>query len=406
MDGKQIAFVLIPLAFISILAEGFVGKYWFKRSLYSLRESLVGAAISMTSLLSGLAFAGIQLGVYVYVENNCALLTLEVTDWWTWLLALILYDFLYYWCHYFHHKVNFLWANHVVHHSGEDYNFILAIRIGALGTFTVWLFFIPMAIVGVPLEAYAVVTGMQIVYQYFLHTKLIPELGFLEKVFVTPSQHRVHHAKNPEYIDKNMGCFFVIWDRMFGTYQRELKWVFINYGVTTYLRKSMPESINLRNYIELFRGVARAGSVSEATKLILGTPKELQYKKDIRDGGSMPISLWDGSKIVLSYVPGLMLGYFLILNFDSLTLGELLIYVLCMVASTNLNGYRIEAKNIPLQLLAQIVILSAWVFILGTHSGSFLHPVIAISFAAVSLLVGLVETILHTDRESITRSVM
>ena len=130
-------------------------------------------------------------------------------------------DFLYYWWHRLSHEVSFLWAAHVVHHQSEDYNLAVALRQAPLTNLTIWVFYAPLALVGVPAPVYATTAAFSTLYQFWIHTGLVGRLGPLERVINTPSLHRVHHAINPRYLDKNYGATFMIWDRLFGTYAAE-----------------------------------------------------------------------------------------------------------------------------------------------------------------------------------------
>ena len=138
-----------------------------------------------------------------------------------WILALIVADFCYYIFHRASHRINILVGSHVVHHQSEEYNLSVALRQSWLTRFYSWLFYIPLAFLGVPTEMFVGVMAIVIIYQFWIHTQYIDRLGFLEKILVTPSHHRVHHGKNPEYVDKNYGAIFIIWDKLFQSFEEE-----------------------------------------------------------------------------------------------------------------------------------------------------------------------------------------
>jgi alkylglycerol monooxygenase len=140
-----------------------------------------------------------------------------------WVIAFFYVDFVYYWWHRLSHEVNFLWAAHVVHHQSEDYNLAVALRQAILTTWTIWPFHLPLALIGVPPLAFGIVSALSTLYQFWIHTELIDKMGWFEWVFNTPAQHRVHHAINPKYLDKNYAATLCIWDRLFGTYEPEVE---------------------------------------------------------------------------------------------------------------------------------------------------------------------------------------
>ena len=160
------------------------------------------------------------------------------TEWWHWALAFVAYDFFYYWKHRFGHEWRILWASHVAHHQSEEFNLSTALRQTSTD-YIGFLFYMPMYLVGTPVEVMVSVGSLNLVYQFWVHTEHIGHLGFLEKIFITPMNHRIHHAKNKEYIDANYGGVFVIWDRMFGTYTPQRKDLKPVYGTATPLNLSL-----------------------------------------------------------------------------------------------------------------------------------------------------------------------
>jgi alkylglycerol monooxygenase len=140
---------------------------------------------------------------------------------WPWAIAFVWVEVAYYWWHRLSHEVNLLWAAHAVHHQSEDYNLAVALRQAVLTTFTSLPFYLPMALLGVPASVYAATLSYSTLYQFWVHTELVGRLGFLERFLNTPSHHRVHHAVNPRYLDRNYGAILIVWDRLFGTFAEE-----------------------------------------------------------------------------------------------------------------------------------------------------------------------------------------
>jgi len=172
---------------------------------------------------------------------------------WTWVLATILCDFCYYWLHRMGHERAVLWAAHVAHHQSEDYNLSTALRQTSTGFLLSWMFYIPMFALGVPGEVVVTVGSLNLIYQFWVHTEHVGKLGWYEGIFVTPSNHRVHHAQNAQYLDRNYGGLFIVWDRMFGTFQEELDTEAPVYGIRGPLRSFNPFRALTHIYADMLR---------------------------------------------------------------------------------------------------------------------------------------------------------
>ena len=176
---------------------------------------------------------------------------------WVWLFAFVFYDFCYYWHHRLGHERNVLWAAHSVHHQSEDYNLSTALRQTSTGFVFGWVFYLPMAVLGVPLLVFVTVATVNLLYQFWVHTRHVPKLGWVEWCFVTPSNHRAHHAQNALYMDRNYGGVFIIWDRLFGTFQEEDDAEPVIFGVTTPLHSWNPLWANWQFYGQLLADAQR-----------------------------------------------------------------------------------------------------------------------------------------------------
>jgi sterol desaturase/sphingolipid hydroxylase (fatty acid hydroxylase superfamily) len=174
-------------------------------------------------------------------------------NWWTWMLVIICVDFTYYWMHRVEHEVRILWAGHSVHHSSQEYNLSTALRLSWVESLYEWMFFIPLLLVG--FDAIQILASLLIVvvYQTWIHTEKIGRLGWLEGILNTPSVHRVHHAINATYIDKNYGGMLIVWDRLFGTYQCETETPI--YGITRQLDSANPLVINFQEFGSVYKDV-------------------------------------------------------------------------------------------------------------------------------------------------------
>jgi hypothetical protein len=168
------------------------------------------------------------------------------------------------------HEVNAFWAAHVVHHQSEEFNLTVALRQGALQGWFSWVFYLPLALAGIPPLVFLTVNAASTLYQFWIHTRAIGTLGPLEYVLNTPSNHRVHHGRNPKYIDKNHGATLIVWDRLFGTYQKEEEEVV--YGITTPLRSWNPLWANVQYWADLVARARRAARPLDKLRLFFARP--------------------------------------------------------------------------------------------------------------------------------------
>lgn len=203
-----------------ILLEYLVASLEGKKDIFRLSDSISSISAGMFMTVSDFILKGFDIAVYSWVHENYQLISLPWNNPWTWVLCLVGIDFGYYWCHRVAHEVNFIWAAHQVHHSSEDYNLSTALRQSVLQRFTSWVFFLPLAPL-IPPAIMLVHIEFNLLFQFWIHTQLVGNLGPLEYIMNTPSHHRVHHGRNRYCIDKNYAGVFIIWDRMFGTFTPE-----------------------------------------------------------------------------------------------------------------------------------------------------------------------------------------
>jgi sterol desaturase/sphingolipid hydroxylase (fatty acid hydroxylase superfamily) len=190
-------------------------------SAYRLADFVSGLACGvLDQIVNVVPMIGL-LVAYDTLARDHGLFALDASSPWAWALAVLAHDLAYYGFHRASHRVSALWAAHVVHHQGEDYNFTISFRQGAVATWVSYVFYLPLALVGVGVEMFVVVHGAYQIYQFFVHTELCPRLGPLEWILATPRHHRLHHGRNDAYLDKNYGGFFIVWDRLFGTFAKE-----------------------------------------------------------------------------------------------------------------------------------------------------------------------------------------
>jgi sterol desaturase/sphingolipid hydroxylase (fatty acid hydroxylase superfamily)/uncharacterized membrane protein YhhN len=227
MTPSQIIVLATPVFFVLIALE-FAWGYARQRkatghNTYRLSDAINSISLGMLSQLSAVFTRVLRVGIYTAVFSTVALYPhLEFWNtWYGWVLALLFYDFCYYWLHRAGHECALFWAAHVVHHQSQDYNLSTALRQTSSGALVGWVFYVPMAIAGVPPAIFAVVALIDLLYQFWVHTEHVPKLGWFDRVFCSPSNHRVHHAVNDHYLDKNYGGLLILWDRMFGSFREE-----------------------------------------------------------------------------------------------------------------------------------------------------------------------------------------
>lgn len=249
----------VPFFFALIALELLVDR-WRGVSNYRLADAINSLSAGVLSTTAGLLTRAVGLLIYTLAWQQLAVFELSAEALWVWLLAFIFYDFCYYWNHRLGHERNVLWAAHSVHHQSEDYNLSTALRQTSTGFIFGWIFYLPMALVGVPPLVFLTVAALNLLYQFWVHTRHIPKLGWFEWLFVSPSNHRVHHAQNAVYMDRNYGGVFILWDRLFGTFQEELDAEPVIFGVTTPLASWNPLWANAQFYVALWRDARRAES--------------------------------------------------------------------------------------------------------------------------------------------------
>lgn len=187
---------------------------------------------------------------------------------WTWVLAFFAADFTYYWMHRLEHEHRILWASHSVHHSSEDYNLTISMRLSIVESLFEWIFLLPMIFIGFTPFQTLLALIFVVQYQTWIHTERIVKLGWLDEVFNTPSVHRVHHGSNEKYLDKNYGGVLILWDKLFGTFQREEEKVI--YGLTKNIKTNNPIKINFVEYGNIWRDVKQCKNWRDRLRLIFG----------------------------------------------------------------------------------------------------------------------------------------
>ena len=252
MDYVEIA---VPFFLLALVLELGYGKL-INKNTYRLNDTISSLFMGSIRGTSGILKIGFSGYVYYQIETHFVLWRMDSSLWITWIFAFIAYDFFYYWFHRISHERQIFWASHVAHHQSEEYNLSTALRQTGTGFFISWIFYIPLFLVGVPSYVMVSVGTINLIYQFWVHSRHIPKLGWYELFFVTPSNHRVHHAQNDIYIDKNYGGVFIIWDRLFSTFQEEQDDEECIYGIRGPIKTFDPVKANIHIYQKILKDLS------------------------------------------------------------------------------------------------------------------------------------------------------
>lgn len=260
-------------AFVALIVAEMIYARLTGRAKFEPRDSAASLVMGLGNTISGIILGGLAVAWFVFIEPF-ALFDIGWA-WWAFALCFVLDDFVYYWAHRFAHTVRWWWADHVVHHSSQHYNLTTALRQPWLSPLTLKfiLFGSWLVLIGFPAAMVAFVGALNLVYQFWIHTEVVRRLPApIEAVFNTPSHHRVHHAVNPRYLDRNYAGVFIIWDKLFGTFEPERADEPCRYGVVRQLGTYNPLKICLHEWIGIVKDVRSARSVREALGYWLGPP--------------------------------------------------------------------------------------------------------------------------------------
>ena len=262
--------VAIPYFILAMLVEFLYGKL-VKRQTYRLADTVNSLQLGTLSRLVDVLRLGFSAIVFGALVKWLGVPQWSMDSAWQWVAAFVAYDFCYYWKHRYGHEWRIMWASHIAHHQSEEFNLSTALR--QTGTdYIGFVFYIPLYLAGVPAAAVITVGSLNLIYQFWVHTEHIRRLGPLEWIFVTPSNHRVHHARNPEYIDRNYGGVFIVWDRLFGTFQDERANLPCIYGITTGLKSWNPLWANLHFWCDTAKLAWRTRSWGDKLRIWFKPP--------------------------------------------------------------------------------------------------------------------------------------
>lgn len=272
--------ILLGLAPVFIVCVAWEAWYWRgKRAIYSLADTLSNAALAlMHQGADALAWAAV-IGMFWWLYDY-RLFDFSATVW-SVLALLLAQDFFYYWFHRASHRIRWMWASHVTHHSSERLNLSTAFRQSITYPISgMWLFWLPLAVLGFAPTHIIAAVALSLGFQFFVHTQAIGRLGWLEHVFNTPSHHRVHHARNPKYIDRNYAGVLIVWDKLFGTFVEEDPALPCEYGIVRQVHSHNPLVLTFHEWLAMFRDAARAGSLRARLGQLFGPPERALAHRD------------------------------------------------------------------------------------------------------------------------------
>lgn len=397
-DKSSIITFAVPVFLLLIVIEYCYGKYKGKNT-YRLNDTFTSLSLGMISRYPTMLNLGMQSLIFVYISKYLNVGLLSAKNPLTWVIAFLLYDLSYYWMHRMHHEIKILWATHSVHHHGEDYNLATALRQTSTGWLWKWIFYLPMIILGIPGEVFITVAGINLVYQFWVHTEHIGHLGFLEKIFITPMNHGIHHAKNKEYIDANYGGVFIIWDRMFGTYTARMPDVEPVYGTVSALQSWNPIWANFQIFTTMVKDTIKTKKYSDKVKVWFSKtywrpedcietkdPKEFYVKfnpvitNDIKVFSFLQL-------LFTSIVSGSVLFFFAEYNYN-----EIIVFGLAITLLSSMTGLLLEGKRYMYFVIFNVsiagILAIEFLGVLNTNilSTNLLTSQLYVNIIAVSLL--------------------
>lgn len=355
--------------FVALIILEYVFSKWKGMEVNRSMDTISSLSSGMTNTLKDILGLSIVIISYSWMVEHVALFTIKSTVG-LYILAFILIDFAAYWSHRFNHEINIMWNRHIVHHSSEEFNLSCALRQSISGIIGVYFFlYIPMAIVGIPAQVVALLAPLHLFAQFWYHTRLINRMGFLERILVTPSHHRVHHAINPEYIDKNYAAIFILWDKWFGTFQEEREDIPPVYGVKKQVKTWNPFVINYQHMWGIIKDTWRTKNIWDKVRIwFMPTgwrPQDVKEKYPIKivedvyamekyePSASGLLKAWSWFQLIINN----LLLYYILIRIADYSFGDIAMYMLfvglSIFAYTSLMDKNVI--NIPFEVIKAIL---------------------------------------------------
>jgi sterol desaturase/sphingolipid hydroxylase (fatty acid hydroxylase superfamily) len=410
----------IPLFFLLIAIE----LLWSRATgahVLRLNDSLSDLGCGILSQLAGIFTKLLTIGIFIWVGEHLTIqqllaaipawpertpfvgaagfpgFSVDVAALLSWCAVFVLVDVCYYWSHRYAHEVNILWAGHVVHHSSEEYNLPVALRQSSLHGLMSWIFYVPLAVIGVPWRMFVACNALNLIYQFWIHTRAIGRLSPVGELLLnTPSHHRVHHGVNPKYQDKNYAGVFIVFDRWFGTFEPEVEEPV--YGITKPLQSWNPLWANVHVFVQIAKDAWRAEQWRDKLRVVFGRPgwkpAELGEIERPRDVSAATHQKYDPKVpaplawyAFAQFVVALVASFLLLQKAGSLPLHQSAVGgFFIAVALAGVGGVFEHAKWAgPLETARQLTVMAAGGWLLWTGLGPVPLAVAGIAFAAVSL---------------------
>jgi alkylglycerol monooxygenase len=388
----------IPMYF-ALMGIELVYESISRKKTYRLNDAITNISTGTLQQLTGTFLKIFKIGVYAFVFQHFAFFEIPA-DWTSFIILFFLFDLCYYWDHRMAHRISLFWGGHSVHHQSEDYNLSVALRQSSTAMIWGMPFYLPLALIGFDPVQFAVVGGFNLLYQFWIHTEHINKLPrWFEWFFNTPSHHRVHHGRDPKYIDKNYAGVFIIYDRLFGTFQQEEERP--NYGITKPLNSWNPVYANFAHYIDLFHDVKKTHSVGDALKVLFYPPG---WRPEYLGGPQRPTEVTDDYHkynkrtilqmnlyIFAQFLGALGLSAFYFFKNEDFSDATKVIFAIWIIVSTLMFGFLFESNKrwlVGLEVFRLLVIpVGLWAM---TTYGAALLPLwlipVSVLFSAGSIL--------------------
>lgn len=325
-----------------------------KKRTYRLNDAITNINLGVLNQVTNVFNKIITVGIFTFIFEQFAFVQLP-TNWITFILLFILYDFCFYWSHRMAHEISLFWGGHVVHHQSEDFNLSVALRQSSTAFIWSTPFYLPLALMGFDPVQFVMIGGFNLLYQFWIHTEHIGKLGWFEYIMNTPSHHRVHHGRDPKYIDKNYAGVFIIWDRMFGTFKEEEETP--TYGITKPVNSWNPVYVNFAHYIDLYHYVKQSRSWDDTKKMLFkhpgwlpnylgGEQKPQAVEKTQFHKYNADLSfLWAKVYLFAQFLIAMLLTAYFLFNLEDFDLTTKLVFVTWIVISTYMFGVLFETRK-------------------------------------------------------------
>lgn len=385
----------IPMYF-TLMGVELIYEAISKRKTYRLNDAITNMNTGVLSQLTGTFLKIFKIGIYAAVFEYFAFYKIEPT-WTSFWILFLLWDLAYYWDHRMAHRVSLFWGGHSVHHQSEDYNLSVALRQSS--TAMIWgvPFYLPLALMGFDPVQFTIVGGLNLLYQFWIHTEHIDRMPrWFEAVFNTPSHHRVHHGRDPKYIDKNYAGVFIIWDKLFGSFKAEEERP--HYGVTKPINSWNPVYANFAHYIDLFGYVKKARKPADALKILfyppgwmpdyLGGPEKVTEVTEAYQKYNTSTILQMNLYILVQFIAALAINANYFFNNESYDDTTKTLYAVWIVITTLMFGFLFETKKRWVKVLEviRLVAIPAGIGTLNSISGSPVPSILFISSSVFALL--------------------